>query len=126
MNSPTILSVGYEHQLLRMRSLLLRECLGIEVLEAFNLASALQMARRKEQLSAILLCHAVPLAHQCMIIEAARERHHDIPALSIFPGVCAPDTAGTPVSNDPEQLLAAISNALEIQIQTPADTEQRC
>lgn len=114
MPSSKVLSVGYERELLQVRSLLLMQSLKLNVVEALDLATALEIARGKEQIDLIVLCHTVPVSHQFLIIEAARRTFIEIPALSIFPGVCDSDSAGTPVSNDPHQLLKAVREALDI------------
>jgi hypothetical protein len=115
MLSSTVLSVGYEHELLQLRSLLLRQVLGVDVLEAFDLESALAIARERVPIALIVLCHTVPMPHASLIIDAVREGNADIPALSIYAGMWAPVTAGKPVSNRPEQLLASIEEALTSQ-----------
>ena len=58
MFSLKILSVGYERELLRLRSLLLRQSLTVEVLEAVELAQALRIVRGKERI-AISLCSVI-------------------------------------------------------------------
>lgn len=121
MSSPKILSVGYERELLGLRSLLLRQSLGVEMLEAFDLAVALRIARRKLCIDLVVLCHTVPATHQRMIVEAAHEQHADVQVLSILPGIFLAGTVGTPVSNDPEELLAAVRQALSV-IRTLAST----
>jgi len=113
MFSTRILSVGYERELLRVRSLLLRQSLGVQVLEAVDLAAALRIARGKERVDLVVLCHTVTLAHQRMIMGAAREQHGDVQALSILPGMFAAGTVGSPVTNDPEEFVAAVKQALQ-------------
>jgi hypothetical protein len=112
MLSSKVVSVGYESELLRLRSLLMERCLGLHVLEAIDLQSALRGVQNGERIDAVVLCHTVPCDDQAMIIEAARDHGRNIPTLSIFPGMCDPSAAGTPVSNDPEQLLAALRGAV--------------
>jgi len=113
MFSTRILSVGYERELLRVRSLLLRQSLGVQVLEAVDLAAALRIARGKERVDLVVLCHTVTTAHQRMIMGAAREQHGDVQALSILPGMFAAGTVGSPVTNDPEEFVAAVKQALQ-------------
>jgi hypothetical protein len=112
MFSARILSVGYERELLRLRSLLLRQSLTVEVLEAVDLAEALRIARGKERIDLVVLCHTVTTAHQRMIMGAAQEEHGDVQVLSILPGIFAADTVGSPVTNDPEEFLSAVKQAL--------------
>jgi hypothetical protein len=116
MLSSRILSVGYDRELMRLRGLLIRQTLGVEVCAAFDFGSALERARGDEQIDAVLLCYTVPAEHQALIIEAARARHGQVPALSIYPAMCHRRIAGTPVSNNPEQLLEALKGALRLRI----------
>jgi hypothetical protein len=69
-----IMSVGYEPDLLRLRSLLLRRCLSVEVLEAPDLLTAMQIARRERGLYLLVLCHTVPTDDQRLIIDTASRR----------------------------------------------------
>ena len=95
MFSARILSVGYERELLRLRSLLLKQSLDLEVLEAVDLAEGLRTARGRERIDLVVLCHTVIAAHQRMIMEAAREQHADVQVLSILPGIFAAGTVGS-------------------------------
>jgi hypothetical protein len=113
MLSAKILSVGYDRELMRLRELLIRQSLGVEVCAAFDLASALEKAQNEDELDAVLLCYTVPVAHQGVIVEAARARHGNIPALGIYPAMCAEKSAENQVSNDPEELLRALNEALD-------------
>lgn len=107
-----VLSVGYERELLQLRSLLLRQTLQVDVEEAVDLKSALKSARNVGPVALVLLCHTVPSPHQQLIIEAARARNAQVAILSIFAGMCFSDGRGRPVSNNPQQLLAAVREAL--------------
>jgi hypothetical protein len=114
MFSTKILSVGYERELLRLRSLLLKQSLDLEVLEAVDLATALRIVRGKERIGLVVLCHTITTAHQRMITEMAREQHRDVQVLSILPGIFAAGTVGSPVTNDPEEFLSAVKQALRM------------
>lgn len=114
MFSARILSVGYERELLRVRSLLLRQSLTVEVLEAVDLAEGLRTARGRERIDLVVLCHTVTAVHQRMIMEAAREQHADVQVLSILPGIFAAGTVGIPVTNDPEEFLSVVKQALRM------------
>lgn len=119
-----LLTVGYERELLRLRSLLLRRSLEVEVIEAFDFASALQIARGQQRLDLILLCHTVPVTHRRMLIESVRTRCGDVPVLLVFSGWGADGSLGMPVSNDPEQLLATIRHVLSLGDRSFARAEQ--
>jgi len=112
--STKILSVGYERELLRLRSLLLKQSLDLEVLEAVDLATALRIVRGKERIGLVVLCHTITTAHQRMIMEMAREQHRDVQVLSILPGIFAAGTVGSPVTNDPEEFLSAVKQVLRM------------
>ena len=99
---------------MRLRSLLLRQSLGVEVFEVVDLAAALRIARGKERIDLVVLCHTVTTAHQRMIMGAAREQHGDVQVLSILPGIFAAGTVGSPVTNDPEEFLSAVKQALRM------------
>lgn len=119
-----ILSVGYDRKLLELRSLLLRQSLGIDVMEALDLPSALQIARSEQAFDMLLLCHSVPATDQRMLIEAVRGRSSDVSVLSVFPGLVAGGSLGTPVDNNPKHLIAAVSNVLAVRHKGLATAEQ--
>jgi hypothetical protein len=114
MFSARILSVGYERELLRLRSLLLKQSLDLEVLEAVDLATALRIVHGKNRIDLVVLCHSITTAHQRMIMGAAQEQHGDVQVLSILPGIFAADTVGSPVTNHPEEFLSAVKQALRM------------
>jgi CheY-like chemotaxis protein len=109
---PVSLSVGYDPELLGLRSLLLREGTPLQVFEASDFASALQMIRSKQRLDLILLCHTVPDHEQWTIVQVARNQFGPIPVLSIFAGLCPNESPGITVRNDSQQLLDAVGQAL--------------
>jgi DNA-binding NtrC family response regulator len=121
MLSSKILSIGYDHELMRLRGLLIRQTLGVEVRMAFDVGSALARARSEDKLDVVLLCYTVPAADQALILAAIEARHGKIPVLSIYPAMCSQGIAGTPVSNDPEDLLEALKEALDLRDQSAAD-----
>jgi hypothetical protein len=108
-----IMSVGYEPDLLRLRSLLLRRCLGVEVLEAPDLLTAMQIARREHGLYLLVLCHTVPTDDQRLIIDTATRRFGHISAFSVFVGLCPGSLPGKPVSCDPDRLVGAVLKELQ-------------
>lgn len=109
----TVVAVGYERELLRLRCMLLRQCMGLEVLEALDFQSALQVIRNTQSLALLLLCHTVPALQQQMLIQATRDRFGTVPALSIFNGICPVGGPATSVGSDPKELVETIDEVLK-------------
>jgi DNA-binding NtrC family response regulator len=77
-----ILSVGHDHHLLSLRSLLL-ESAGFEVIQAYCVSDALRLAQ-SDAVDLVLVCHTVPKAEQKLLLNAIRKRRRLMPVLSVI------------------------------------------
>jgi DNA-binding response OmpR family regulator len=113
MPSRCILSISSDPQLMVTRTLLLRRA-GYAVDEAYEKAAALSRAQC-DSVDALLICHSVPKAERRWLIARVREKRKLMPILCLTVGMDhLPDDSCTGVPSDPEELLNALAQALEI------------
>jgi DNA-binding response OmpR family regulator len=77
-----ILSVGHDHHLLALRTLVL-ESAGFEVIEAFCVSDALRLAQ-SDAVDLVLICHTVPKADQKLLLAGIRTRRRLMPVLCVI------------------------------------------
>ncbi len=82
MPNTRILSLGHDHHLLAMRTMLL-EGAGFEVIEAYSLSDALRLAQ-SDAVDLVLVCDTVPKAEQKLLLASVRERRRLMPVLSVL------------------------------------------
>jgi len=101
-----ILSVGHDHHLLALRTLVL-ESAWFEVIEAFCVSDALRLAQ-SDAVDLVLMCHTVPRAEQKLLLAGIRNRRRLMPVLSVIAHdlVTPADWAGPSVA--PQLLVDAL------------------
>jgi DNA-binding response OmpR family regulator len=112
MSLPHVLSVGYDRELIHVRSLVLRSA-GFVVDEAHNLQGALCLVQL-DSMEVLLLCHTVPRVERGYFIADVREMKPSLPIVCIkahphelrVPGCLS-------VENDPVALLKCLKLAIE-------------
>jgi DNA-binding response OmpR family regulator len=77
-----ILSIGHDHHLLSLRSMLLRRA-GFDVIEAYSTSDALRLAQ-SDAVDLTLVCHTLPKQEQRGIISAIRKYRRLMPILCII------------------------------------------
>jgi DNA-binding NtrC family response regulator len=77
-----ILSVGHDHHLLALRTLVLERA-GFEVIEAFCVSDALRLAQ-SDAVDLVLMCHTIPRAEQKLLLAGIRNRRRLMPVLSVI------------------------------------------
>lgn len=77
-----ILSVGHDHHLLALRTLVLERA-GFEVIEAFCVSDALRLAQ-SDAVDLVLMCHTVPKAEQKLLLAGIRNRRRLMPVLCVI------------------------------------------
>jgi DNA-binding NtrC family response regulator len=105
-----ILSVGHDHHLLSMRSMVL-EAAGFDVIEAYAVSDALRLAQ-SDAVDLVLLCHTVPKSEQIRLVSAIRERRRLMPVLCVIAhDVVMPAEGCLSANSAPQQLLDALHQA---------------
>jgi len=106
-----ILSVGRDHYLLSLRSMVL-ESAGFDLIEAYSVADALRLAQ-SDAVDLVLICHSVPKPEQKRLIAAIRERRRLMPVLCVIAHdfAMAADSC-TITDHAPQLLLDALHKAL--------------
>ena len=106
-----ILSVGHDHHLLSLRSMVL-EGAGFDVIEAYSVTDALRLAQ-SDAVDLVLICHTVPKPEQKRLIAAIRERRRLMPVLCVIAHdfAMAADSS-TITDNAPQLLLDALHKAV--------------
>ena len=104
-----ILSVGHDHHLLALRTLVLERA-GFEVIEAFCVSDALRLAQ-SDAVDLALMCHTVPRSEQKLLLSGIRKRRRLMPILSVIAHdfVMPADSAGPSVA--PQLLVDALRQA---------------
>jgi len=104
-----ILSVGHDHHLLSLRTLVL-ESAGFEVIEVFSVSDALRLAQ-SDAVDLALICHTVPRAEQKLLLTGIRTRRRLMPVLCVIAHdlVKPADAAGPSVA--PQLLVDALRQA---------------
>jgi DNA-binding response OmpR family regulator len=111
MESPHLLSVGYDKYLMHSRALVLRHA-GFIVDEAFNLNGALGVVKA-DSIDAIILCHTIAKEEQVRLIAAVREVKKLLPIICINATNFDLSPSGCiNAYNDPAKLLNAIRSAV--------------
>ena len=106
-----ILSVGSDHHLLSLRSLVL-ESAGFDVIEAYSVTDALRLAQ-SDAVDLVLICHTVPKPEQKRLITAIRERRRLMPVLCVIAHDFAMAADNCIITdNAPQLLLDALHKAL--------------
>jgi DNA-binding NtrC family response regulator len=106
-----ILSVGHDHHLLSLRSIIL-ESAGFDVIEAYSVSDALRLAQ-SDAVDLVLICHTLPKPEQKRLIAAIRERRRLMPVLCVIAHdfVIAADSCII-TDNAPHLLLDALRTAV--------------
>lgn len=106
-----ILSVGNDHHLLPLRSMVL-ESAGFDVIEAYSVNDALRLAQ-SDAVDLVLICHTVPKQEQKRLIAAIRERRRLMPVLCVIAHDFAMAADNCIITdNAPQLLLEALHKAL--------------
>src|SRR5262249_47743429 len=112
MPKPRILSLGYDHRLMPLRSMLLLQA-GYEVAEIYSWGEALRRSR-SEIFNLLLICHTVPLDQREELIASIHSKRPHFPVLCLAaepayfkPGDCQAGCGITP------EFLTDVSNALQ-------------
>lgn len=106
-----ILSVGNDHHLLPLRSMVL-ESAGFDVIEAYSVNDALRLAQ-SDAVDLVLICHTVPKQEQKRLIAAIRERRRLMPVLCVIAHDFAMAADNCIITdNAPQLLLDALHKAL--------------
>ena len=106
MLPPHILSVGYDRDLMAVRSMVLRQA-GHIVVEAYSLADALNLMR-SDAVDLVLICHTVPASEQDKLINAVREARRLMPVLCITTSDGSAQKECVNVENSPQALIDAV------------------
>lgn len=77
-----ILSVGHDHHLLSLRSLVL-ESAGFDVIEAYTVSDALRLAQ-SDAVDLVLICHTIPKPEQKRLVAVIHERRRLMPVLCVI------------------------------------------
>ena len=77
-----ILSVGHDHHLLALRTLVLERA-GFEVIEAFCVSDALRLAQ-SDAVDLVLMCHSVPRAEQKLLLAGIRNHRRLMPVFCVI------------------------------------------
>ena|SRR6476660_8384375 len=110
---PCILSMGYDPDLMIVRTLILRRA-GYAVDEVFERTAALSRAQC-DSVDLLLICHTVPRVETQWLIANVRKKRKLMPILCLTLGFHeAPDDGCIGVENDPEELLNALRRAIEL------------
>jgi DNA-binding NtrC family response regulator len=105
-----ILSVGHDHHLLSLRSMVL-EAAGFDVIEAYSISDALRLAQ-SDAVDLVLLCHTVSKSEQARLMSAIRERRRLMPVLCVIAHDFVMPAQGCLNANStPQQLLDALRQA---------------
>jgi DNA-binding NtrC family response regulator len=112
MPKPRILSLGYDHRLMPLRSMLLRQA-GYEVAEIYSWGEALRRSK-SEIFNLLLICHTVPLDQREELIATifSIRPHFPVLCLPVEPAYCKPCDCQASSSTAPEFLIE-VSNALQ-------------
>lgn len=111
--APCILSMGYDPHLMTIRTVLLRGA-GYIVDEAYERTAALSRAQC-DSVDVLLICHTVPKSQRRWLIANVREKRQLMPILCLTVGIHqVPDDGSIGVENNPEDLLNALGQAIEI------------
>ncbi|HZI57008.1 MAG TPA: hypothetical protein VFF39_09550 [Verrucomicrobiae bacterium] len=112
MPKPRILSLGYDHRLMPLRSMFLRQA-GYEVAEIYSWGEALRRSR-SEIFNLLLICHTVPLDQREELIEIIHSKRPHFPVLCLAaePAYFKPGDYPADASIAPE-FLTDVSNALQ-------------
>src|SRR5580765_1701516 len=112
MPKPRILSLGYDHRLMPLRSMMLQQA-GYEVAEIYSWGEALRRSK-SEIFNLILICHTVPLDQREELVASiySVRQHFPVLCLADEPAYfkaddCAVDSSTTP------KFLTDVSNALQ-------------
>jgi DNA-binding NtrC family response regulator len=110
MANTRILSVGNDHHLLSMRTMLLENA-GFDVIEAYSVSDAVRLAQ-SDTVDLVLVCHTVPKAQQKFLLSAIRARRRLMPFLCVIAhDVVMPAEGCSGVANAPQLLLDALRQA---------------
>jgi DNA-binding NtrC family response regulator len=105
-----ILSIGHDHHLLSLRSLVL-ESAGFDVIEAYSASDALRLAQ-SDAVDLVLICHTVPKAEQKLLIATIRNRRRLMPVLCVIAhDFVLPAEGCFGASTAPQQLVEALRQA---------------
>jgi DNA-binding response OmpR family regulator len=109
--APCILSMGHDPDLMIVRTLILRRA-GYVVEEVRERTAALSRAQC-DSVDLLLICHTVPKVETQWLIANVRETRKLMPILCL--GIHeVPDDGCIGVENDPEELLNALRQAIEL------------
>lgn len=105
-----ILSVGYDHTLMPLRSMILRGA-GYEVEEAYTMELARSRAE-SDSIDLLLLCHTLPEGDQKDLIASVQRSHRTPPVLCITSQEFTfPANGGVAVESSPIELLEGVRMA---------------
>lgn len=106
-----VLSVGRDHHLLSLRSMMLRHA-GFDVIEAYSASDALRLAQ-SDAVDLVLVCHTLPKQEQRSIIDAIRKYRRLMPILCVIANnfVVAADERVT-TDHSPQLLLDGLEQAV--------------
>src|SRR5262249_42516028 len=105
-----ILSIGHDHHLLSMRSLVL-ESAGFAVIEAYSVSDALRLAQ-SDAVDLVLIISSVPKADQKLLVSSIRDRRRLMPVLCIIAqDFVLPAEGSSGASRTPQQLIDALRRA---------------
>ena len=106
-----ILSIGHDHHLLSLRSMLLRRT-GFDVIEAYSTSDALRLAQ-SDAVDIMLVCHTLPKQEQRGIISAVRKYRRIMPILCVIANnFVMPAEERNPTGSNPQQLLDGLHKAV--------------
>jgi DNA-binding NtrC family response regulator len=105
-----ILSLGHDHHLLPMRTMLLENA-GFDVIEAYSVNDALRLAQ-SDAVDLVLVCHTVPRAEQKLLVVGIRQRRRLMPILLVIAqDFVMPAESSSGARTAPQQLLDALRQA---------------
>jgi DNA-binding NtrC family response regulator len=106
-----ILSVGHDHHLLSLRSIILRRE-GFDVIEAYSASDALRLAQ-SDAVDLVLVCQTLPKQEQRAIISAIRKSRRLMPILCVIANsFVLPAEERPDATHRPQQLLDGLHRAV--------------
>jgi CheY-like chemotaxis protein len=108
---PRVLSVSYDHSLLKTRELILSDR-GCQVTSALGFEKAMEHCANQPQFDLLVLGHSIPYADKETLIETFRTNCPGrVVALKRFGEKCVPG-ADVEIQPEPEELIAAVAAIL--------------